>query len=196
MLVAGDVGRFARVTNENFWGLLPFHYILSTCYDMDRAENTASNSSFISVCVFVAAGTRLPSRCPAMLLRRWAHRQQSDVISLHLFCHLNHTLWKEATLAWSEILSRTCFEGARKTPAETRTDYLPNRRSEAKFFMKYLERDAWGPCHESYWHTKWERRTLAHQKSSNWEKWYKKSDSSRKTEMVFCFESLYEAVSI
>jgi hypothetical protein len=61
-----------------------------------------------------------------------AHRQQSDLISLLLFCHFNYTLWKEAALVCCELLSPTCFEGTRNTPAETRTLYLPNRgvRSE------------------------------------------------------------------
>jgi hypothetical protein len=43
--------------------LLSFHYILSVWYDTNRIEKTASNSSSIVACVFVAAGTCLPSLC-------------------------------------------------------------------------------------------------------------------------------------
>jgi hypothetical protein len=44
--------------------LTTFHYILSTCYDTGHIENTAFNSSVV-VCIFVASGTYLPSRCIA-----------------------------------------------------------------------------------------------------------------------------------
>jgi hypothetical protein len=46
---------------------------------MDRTGNTASNSSYIVSCVFVAAGTCLPSRCLATL--EGGHTN-SNVISL------------------------------------------------------------------------------------------------------------------
>jgi hypothetical protein len=36
---------------------------MSIWYDTDRIEDTASNSSSIVACVFVATGTCLPSRC-------------------------------------------------------------------------------------------------------------------------------------
>jgi hypothetical protein len=42
--------------------LLSFHYILNFRYDTDRTENTAFNSSHIVACIFVTAGTCLPSR--------------------------------------------------------------------------------------------------------------------------------------
>jgi hypothetical protein len=42
--------------------LLSVHYIFSIWYDTDRIENTASNSSSVVACVFVVAGTCLPSR--------------------------------------------------------------------------------------------------------------------------------------
>jgi hypothetical protein len=35
--------------------LLSFHYILNILYDTDCIENTASNSSFVISCVFIAA---------------------------------------------------------------------------------------------------------------------------------------------
>jgi hypothetical protein len=41
---------------------LPMQLIFSS-YNTDSRENDASNISSIGVCVFVAAGTRLPSRC-------------------------------------------------------------------------------------------------------------------------------------
>jgi hypothetical protein len=40
---------------------LSFYIILSTLYDTDRIENTAFNNCSIVACVFVAAGTCLPS---------------------------------------------------------------------------------------------------------------------------------------
>jgi hypothetical protein len=48
--------------------LFSFNYAFSTRYDKDHIENTLSNSTSINVCVFVAAGKCLPSRCIATLV--------------------------------------------------------------------------------------------------------------------------------
>jgi hypothetical protein len=52
---------------------------------MDRIEHTASKSSSIVACVFVATGTCLPGRCLATLrLGTQTHSQQGDLITLVL----------------------------------------------------------------------------------------------------------------
>jgi hypothetical protein len=60
--------------------LLCFHYILSIWYYTESIENTASNSASLVMCVLVAAGMCLRSRCQAMI--RGIHRYtESKVIS-------------------------------------------------------------------------------------------------------------------
>jgi hypothetical protein len=63
-------------------------------YDTDRTENTASESSSVVGCVFVAA-RYLPSRCLAML---GTHRQQGDLISVLSFFQNNESSLKGRTL--------------------------------------------------------------------------------------------------
>jgi hypothetical protein len=62
--------------------LLSFHYKLSISYNTDQVENNASASSSIIMCVFVAAGTCLSSRCLATV--GGIYRKQGVLISLHL----------------------------------------------------------------------------------------------------------------
>jgi hypothetical protein len=50
-----------RITNR----LLSIHFILRIWYDTDHIQNIASNNSSIIACVFIAAGTSLPSRLHA-----------------------------------------------------------------------------------------------------------------------------------
>jgi hypothetical protein len=49
--------------NKKFSGELTGRSVGYIWYDMDHIENTASNSSSIVACVFIAAGKCLPSHC-------------------------------------------------------------------------------------------------------------------------------------
>jgi hypothetical protein len=76
-----SVFRFPSVMKQEVLGrtnhVFSFYYIV--WYDMDTIENTASNSSAVITCVFIAVGLYILSHCLAMLGRgtqaaRWSHK--------------------------------------------------------------------------------------------------------------------------
>jgi hypothetical protein len=57
----------ARSSGKKLISYFSFHYILRIWCDTDRTENDESNHSSTAECVFVAAGSRWPSRCLATI---------------------------------------------------------------------------------------------------------------------------------
>jgi hypothetical protein len=88
--------------------LLSFRYTLSIWYEKDRIQNTASNGSSIAACLFVAAGTCLPTRCLAPI--RGAHRQQGELINILLFFKNKKSTLKKKVYLVERILRRVLIK--------------------------------------------------------------------------------------